>query len=461
MPDLRILVADDEAGIRDAAKRWLGQDGYQVHLASDGEEALALARASDFDLVLLDVRMPKLDGFSVLEQIRAAQLIPTVIMMSAFGDDEAVLDAIRRGAYDFLPKPFKRADLQLMLRKAIERERLVRENNSLREALRSEVVFENMIARSESMHGVFRTIRKVAEFKSSVLISGESGTGKELVARALHFHSPRRDQPFVPVNCGAIPENLLESELFGHAKGAFTDASRAKAGLFEEASHGTLFLDEISSLPLALQVKLLRVLQEGEVRRVGDNRATPIDVRVVAASIDDLSELVEANTFRQDLFYRLNVIAIHLPPLRQRREDVPLLAEHFVKLLNERLGTRVKGLRPDAMQALIDYHWPGNVRQLQNVIERAIVLAESAFIETHDLPREVHDCKATGQGHPLPLIDDGNLSIKLAKEALERELIHRALTKTGGNRTQAAKLLELSHRALLYKISAYDLGNVK
>ena len=376
----------------------------------------------------------------------------------------AVVDAIRKGAYDYLAKPFEKAELLLAIRKAEERERLARENRTLKESLRSDASFDNIVARSEVMHAIFRTVRKVAAFKSTVLVTGESGTGKELIARAVHFASPRADKPFVAVNCGAIPETLLESELFGHVKGAFTDASRAKPGLFEEADGGTIFLDEIGALPLALQVKILRVLQEDEVRRVGDTRETPIDVRVVAATLDDLATMVDEGEFREDLFYRLNVIPLQLPPLRDRKDDIPLLCDHFLARYNQALGTAVAGYTPDALEALVGYHWPGNVRQLQNVIERAMVLCESERIGLDDLPPRVRDDRHGAGGLHSAVadqVDEDDLSIKKHTRTLERELIRRALVKTGGNRTHAAKLLELSHRALLYKIKDYELRDVK
>lgn len=465
MGKLRVLIVDDEDGIRTAASRWLKKEGYNVRTSPDGQAAVSELVGEEFDVVLCDVRMPELGGFELLDIIRERSLAPVVVMMSAFGDDEASLDAIRKGAYDYLPKPFTRGELLLTIRKAEERERLVRENTTLRDAMKVEASFDNIVARSEVMHQIFRTIRKVADFKSTVLVSGESGTGKELVARAIHFTSSRCDQPFVPVNCGAIPEQLLESELFGHVKGAFTDATRSKPGLFEEANNGTLFLDEISSLPLSLQVKLLRVLQESEIRRVGDTKAIPVNVRIIAAAVDELSELAAQGEFREDLYYRLNVIPINIPPLRERREDISMLAEHFLKMLNERLGTQVKGIDADTMQAICDYHWPGNVRQLQNIIERAVVLCEGAFIELRDLPPKVRASQLPNSSAVTSSIEgfilDDDLSVKKATRLLERELIRRALEKTAGNRTQASKLLELSHRALLYKMKEYELQDIK
>ncbi len=459
MNPTRILVIDDEEGIRNAAQRWLTQEGFEVSSAPDGQAGLELLEALEPEMILCDVRMPNVDGWAVLEAARAHPCRPLCILMSAFGDSDTAIAMIRKGAYDFIPKPFSRGELLLTIQKAQEREHLVRENQALRSVLTQETTYENMVARSDVMHQVFRTIRKVADFKSTVLITGESGTGKELVARALHFQSSRQDKAFVPVNCGAIPEQLLESELFGHAKGAFTDAKRAKTGLFEEASSGTLFLDEITSLPIALQVKLLRVLQEGELRRVGDNRSISINVRIIAAAIDDLGDLVAQGDFREDLYYRLNVIPIHLPPLRERREDIPLLVNHFLTVLNEKLGTKVHDIDHAAMQVLLDYHWPGNVRQLINVLERTVVLCEHERIKTEDLPPKIRGGYASQPcGTSLDnFIAEDDLSIKKATRLLERELILRALRKTQGNRTQAAKVLELSHRALLYKIKDYDV----
>ena len=464
MSPLKVLVVDDEEGIRMAAGRWLRRAGYDVDEAEDGAVALSLLQTRSYHIVLCDVRMPELDGNALLDRIQADSLANVVIMMSAFGDADDALAAIRRGAYDYLPKPFKRDALLLMIAKVEERERLLRENNTLRETLRQDAAFENIVAQSDVMHSVFRVIRKIAEFKSTVLVTGESGTGKELVARAIHCRSNRASKPFVAVNCGAIPETLLESELFGHVRGAFTDANKARAGLFEEADGGTLLLDEIGTLPLALQVKLLRVLQEGELRRLGENKPRTVDVRVIAAGIDDLSELVDRGEFREDLYYRLNVIPIRLPPLRERPGDIPLLVEHALLRFNKLLGTGVKGFSPDAMQALCDYHWPGNVRQLQNVVERALVLSEGDRVQLQDLSSKLQRAQAPQPERAadgVPLVAPGEFSIKAATHRIEHYLISAALKETEGNRTHAAKLLEISHRALLYKIKNYGLQDVK
>jgi two-component system response regulator AtoC len=339
------------------------------------------------------------------------------------------------------------------LRKAEEREQLRRENKALREAVERSTRFEEMIGRSEAIQQVFRFIERAAGVSTTVLIQGESGTGKELVARALHKRGPRASRPFIAVNCGAIPATLLESELFGHKRGAFTDATSDKVGLFEAAHEGTLFLDEVGELPLALQVKLLRVLQEGTIRRIGETRDRNIDVRVIAATVRDLEAEVASGHFREDLFYRLNVLPIQVPPLRERPEDIPLLVDHFVARNNARLGTRIRGVDEHARKILLAYHWPGNVRELENVIERAMVLAEGDVIGEADLPDRL---KRREDARLLALSSD-ELSIKKTTRFIEEQLIRRALEKTGGNRTAAARLLEISHRALLYKIKDYGI----
>jgi two-component system response regulator AtoC len=385
--------------------------------------------------------------------------------MTAYGSREVAVEAMKRGAYDYLSKPFEADELILLLRKAEERERLFRENQSLARQIRStgqepENGFGDLVGRSPQMTEMFRTLRKIAEFKTTVLIGGESGTGKELVARAIHRHSPRCAQPFVAVNCGAIPANLLESELFGHRKGAFTDATRDRKGLFEEASGGTLFLDEIGELPLGLQVKLLRVLQEEEIRRLGDCQDIKVDVRVVAATARDLAVEVGRGAFREDLYYRLNVFAVRLPPLRERREDIPLLVQHFLSRMNARMGLQVTGVSADTQRLLSSYGWPGNVRELENTIERAIVLAEGSEIGPDALPDRMRAEPPRTPSTPVAP-DDGDLSIKRASRRSEVDLISRALSRTKGNRTRAAELLEISHRALLYKIKEYGIVSIR
>jgi len=452
----RVLVVDDEENIRVVLKALLRRHGYEVETASNGEEALALVDSFGPDFVLTDVRMPKMGGLDLLSTLRAKQSDATVIVMSAYGNVEAALEAIKAGAYDYVQKPFKNEEIVLILRKAEEREALRRENRALREEIRKENKYEDLLAKSQSMQDIFRTVTKIADYKTTVLISGESGVGKELVARAIHARSLRGAKRFVAVNCGAIPETLLESELFGHKKGAFTDATADRRGLFEEADGGTLFLDEVGELPLALQVKLLRVLQDETIRRLGDARDVKVDVRIVAATHRDLGAEVKAGRFREDLYYRLNVLPIVVPPLRDRRDDIPVLMDHFVARNNARLGTRIRGVEPEARRLLLEYAWPGNVRELENSIERAMVLAESEMITAHELPERIREAR-----DPIKMqLASGELSIKKTTRLIEEVLIRRALQKTRGNRTRAAQVLEISHRALLYKIKEFGLTDL-
>jgi len=377
-------------------------------------------------------------------------------VMSAYGTQDDAIQAMKAGAYDYVSKPFKPDEVVLVLRKAEERERLQRENRRLRTELAEGYRFENIVGASEGMAEVLRQVRKVAPLKTTVLLVGESGTGKELVARALHELSPRASLPFVAVNCGAIPAELIESELFGHVRGAFTDAVRNKKGLFAEADGGTLFLDEVGELPSPLQVKLLRALQEEEIRRVGDTRPEKVDVRVVAATARDLARAVKEGLFREDLFYRLNVVGIRLPPLRERPGDVGALSGHFLaKHARLRPDGPVEGFTPEALEAMQAYRWPGNVRELEHAVERALVLSEGPRIREEDLPDEV---RAPARGPPPSPPPEGTLSIKQATRAVEEQLIRRALERTGGNRTRAAEILEISYRALLYKIKEYGIS---
>jgi len=450
----RVLVVDDEENIRLVLRTLLKKKGYEVEVASSAEEALGRLDPFDPDFVIADVRMPGMSGIELCAELKARASGATVIVMSAFGSVDLAIEAMKAGAYDYISKPFKQDEVLLTLRKADEREQLRRENRALREAVRKQNELGEMLGKSEAIQKVFRTIEKVAVYPTTVLVQGESGTGKELVARALHRLSPRNEEAFVAVNCGAIPEALLESELFGYKRGAFTDARSDKRGLFEEAHEGTLFLDEIGELPMALQVKLLRALQEGAIRRLGETKDRIVDVRLIAATVRDLRTEVEEGRFREDLFYRLNVLQLTVPPLRERRDDIPLLIEHFIERCNARLGTRIRGVDQKARKLLLDYNWPGNVRELENLVERAVVLAEEDVLGPADLPdrlREPADPVASS-------LASGELSIKKTARYMEETLIRRALEKTGGNRTSAAKLLEISHRALLYKIKDYGLA---
>jgi two-component system, NtrC family, response regulator AtoC len=452
----RVLVVDDEENIRLVLRTLLRKQGYEVEVAESGEDALALIDTFGPDVILTDVRMPKMGGLDLLATLKAKQCPATVIVMSAYGNVDLALEAMKAGAYDYVSKPFKPDEIVLALRKAEERESLRRENRALREQIRHENAFESILAKSPQMIEVFRTIQKVADFKTTVLVMGESGVGKELVARAIHATGVRRSAPFVAINCGAIPENLLESELFGHKKGSFTDATSDRRGLFEEATGGTLLLDEIGELPLNLQVKLLRALQEESIRRVGDSKDIKVDVRIIAATHRDLAAEAKAGRFREDLFYRINVLPIVIPPLRARREDINLLIDHFIARNNARLGTHVRGLSTEARKLLLDYAWPGNVRELENTIERAIVLADSEILQTTDLPERIREALDPVQMQ----LATGELSIKKTSAAIEELLIRRALTKTKGNRTRAAEILEISHRALLYKIKDYKISDL-
>ena len=449
----RVLVVDDEENIRLVLRTLLRKSGYEVAVADNGESALALVDSFAPDVILTDVRMPKMGGLDLLAALRARENPATVIVMSAYGNVDLALEAMKAGAYDYVSKPFKPDEIVLVLRKAEERKSLRRENRALREQIRSEQRFETILAKSAPMLAIFRMITKIAEYKTTVLVTGESGVGKELVARAIHARSSRQAGAFVAINCGAIPEALLESELFGHKKGAFTDAVSDRRGLFEEASGGTLLLDEIGELPLPLQVKLLRVLQEETLRRVGDTRDTKVDVRIIAATHRDLAAEVKAGRFREDLYYRINVLPVVIPPLRERKEDVPLLVEHFLTRNNARLGTSLRGLSTDARKLMLEYAWPGNVRELENTIERAMVLAEGDLIEVGDLPERLRETLDPVKAQ----LASGELSIKKTSAAVEEILIRRALQKTKGNRTRAAEILEISHRALLYKIKDYKI----
>ena len=452
----RVLVVDDEENLRLVLRTLLRRHGYEVETAASGEEGLALVDSFGPDVVLTDVRMPKMGGLDLLETLRAKGNDATVIVMSAYGNMDMAIEAMKAGAYDYVQKPFKPDEVVLTLRKAEERETLRRENRALRDEIRKEHRFEDILAKSGRMQEIFRTIAKIADYKTTVLVTGESGTGKELVARAVHRRSSRRGGPFVAVNCGAIPENLLESELFGHKKGAFTDAVQDRRGLFEEAHTGTLFLDEIGELPLGLQVKLLRVLEDEKIRRLGEARDVQVDVRIVAATHRDVAAETKAGRFREDLFYRLNVLHIHVPPLRERRDDVPLLIEHFVARNNSRLGTGIRGIDTEARRLLYEYAWPGNVRELENTIERAMVLAEGEQIVAADLPERIREAR-----DPVQLqLASGELSVKKTMRIIEEILIRRALQKTKGNRTRAAEVLEISHRALLYKIKDYEITDL-
>jgi two-component system response regulator AtoC len=449
-----VLVIDDEPNMRHMMTVVLEKAGYTVTVAQDGLEALSFMEGTHFDLILCDLRMPKMDGLAFLKQVAEGGLDTVVIMMSAYGTIDTAVEAMKLGAADYISKPFKPDEILLKVGQVQERNRLREENLRLRDEVVEKFSFHNIVAKSKAMGKIFDTIRKIADYKTTVLISGESGSGKELIARAIHYNGERKLKPIVAVNCGALPENLLESELFGHIKGAFTDATKDKKGLFQEANGGTLFLDEIAALPLSLQVKLLRVLQDEMVRPVGGTQPSKVDVRIIAATAVNLAEAVKEGSFREDLYYRINVLLIDVPALRQRKEDVPLLLNHFVERFNRRLGKDIKGIRPEAMQVLINYPWPGNVRELENVIERTMVLTEQTEIHVEELPEEIKGAQAVVHD----TWTSRSMSIKANTVVMEKILIQKALEETKNNRTRAAKILGISHPTLLSKMKTYGIS---
>jgi len=454
----RLLIVDDEESMRHMLGAMLRPHGYVIDEARDGSEALDAVRRQHFDFVLCDVRMPGMDGMDFLRAVLAEQPALTVLMMSAYAGLDEALAAMHLGAYDFITKPFKQDEVLFTLRKLEEREGLRRENSRLRSQLAAssggEGEFAHIIFRSRSMEKLCTMAARIAAHDTTVLITGESGTGKELVARGIHAASGRCKREMISVNCGCIPEHLMESELFGHEKGAFTGAEAATPGLFVAADGSTLFLDEIGELPPQLQVKLLRVLQEREVRPLGSVRSRRVDVRVLAATSRDLMQAVAGGTFREDLFYRLNVIRLDIPPLRERREDIPPLVEHFLARFCASYQVDVRGVAPAAMSILLSHGWPGNVRELENVVARAVVLAEKKMILPENLPPELG-----GSADNERRLDDffSGYSLKAAQKVLEQRFIARALEATGGNRTRAAELLELSYPSLLAKMREYGL----
>jgi len=453
---LRLLVIDDEDNMCHMLSTLLSKNGYIVDTASHGLEGLEKIDKTQYDFILCDINMPKMDGIEFLKAANNRLEKTSVIMMSAYGTIDSAVDAMKNGAYDYISKPFKSDEVLLSLKKAEERETLRRENLQLKEQIKNiegNYNFGNMIAKSKEMQSIFKLSAKVALYDTTILISGESGTGKELIARGIHFSGKRSEKPLIPVNCGSIPENLIESELFGYIKGAFTGADKNKKGLFEAADKGTIFLDEVGELPLTMQVKLLRVLQENEIRPVGDSKSREIDVRVIGATSLDLEEEVKKGNFREDLFYRLNVLSIKLPPLRDRTEDIPLLCNLFIDRFNNKLEKNIQGISSKALSLLIEHYWPGNVRELENAMERAVLLADESMLLPDNFPPEL--------GVKSYDVDDNDIfnlhSLRVAKEILEKKLITKVLIKTAGNRTKASKLLEISHPSLLSKIKAYNI----
>ncbi len=451
----RLLVIDDEENMRHFLKSLLEKEGYKVFLAKNGRAGIEILENDKISTVLCDIRMPEMDGIEFLKEISNRNIDTTVITMSAYGTIDLAIETMKLGAYDYISKPFKPDEILLTLIKAAERESLKNENISLRKEVEQKYSFSNIIGKSPEIINIFDIIKKISGFKSSVLLTGESGTGKELVAKAIHYNSSRKDNPFVAVNCGAIPETLLESELFGHKKGSFTGAVNDRKGIFEEADGGTLLLDEIGDIPLNLQVKLLRVLQEGETRRIGHDTPTPVDVRIIAATAKDLAQEVSNSTFREDLYYRLNVLPIHIPPLRERKDDIHLLVKHFIKKYNKAHSLSIKPPGPSVLKALMGHSWPGNIRELENIIERSMILASGDSLDIKDMQNTL----ATLKTSDLNLITEEIFSIKKISRIIEEKLIFKALQKTGGNKSRAAKLLEISYPSLLSKIDDYKTGD--
>jgi len=466
-----VLIVDDEPSIREFLEILLRRLGHKTRLATEAHDAIAKLSASAVDLVLTDLRLPKGSGMDVLKWVTEHQADTQVIMMTAFATTENAVDAMKLGAYDYVIKPFKVDELTVVIERALERKNLKQQNQELRFALDARTGQNRLIGQSSAMRAVFDLIGKVAPTRTTVLLTGESGTGKELVARAIHARSPRASEPFVPINCGAIPETLIESELFGHVKGAFTGANTDKPGLFEAAGKGTVFLDEIGELPLQMQVRLLRVLQERMTRRVGGNNDVELECRVVAATNRNLAEEVAQNRFREDLYFRLNVIEIPLPSLRDRREDIAMLADGFVAKFAEEQASAVRRISDDAMRVLVAYEWPGNVRELENVIERGVTLASGASVTVDDLPFHVR--RGSGAAPRERTQEGASLDVEIAPEGvrlehvlerIERRYIELALERTGGKKKQAAALLGLTFRSFRYRVAklgirADDMGD--
>ncbi len=442
----RVLVIEDEEKLRRVVQLQLQTSGYEVELAGTAEEGLALAERAD--LVLTDLRLPGMSGLDFLEKMHALRPGLPVVMMTAFGSVETAVDAMKKGAADFLVKPFSLDHLTAVAAKALEMQDLREENKRLKEELGGRYQLDSIVGRSAPMQEVFAMVLRVAATRATVLLAGESGVGKDMIARAIHYHSPRKDKPFVKINCTAIPENLMESELFGYEKGAFTGANMTKPGKFELADTGTVFLDEIGDVPMAIQVKLLRILQEREFERLGSNKTRHIDVRVVAATNVDLRRALEEGTFREDLYYRLNVLPINIPSLRERRDDIPYLADHFIRKHAAELGAAELEMSVDATDKLMAYHWPGNVRELENVIERSLVLANGGRLEAADIRLDMapRSRVAAGGGDTLFLPD--GMTLDQYGETIIREAMRRAQ----GNKSQAARLLGLTRNALRYRL---------
>ena len=454
----KILVVDDEASIREFLEIMLKKEGYDVTCAEDGQQAVEILKKKSFDMVISDLQMPRMTGIELLHHVNLNYPELTFMVITAFGTTESAVEVMKKGAYDYLTKPFKIDEVRLNIKNAVKSKHLEIENRSLKRELQKEFNFQNLVGNSENMHNVYNIVERVSQSPTNVLITGESGTGKEMVAKAIHYNGFFKDKPFVTVNCGAIPEALMESEMFGHKKGSFTGAICDKQGLFEIADGGTLFLDEVGELPLSIQVKLLRAIQERVIRKVGDIQDLKVSVRIIAATNRILEEMVKTGEFREDLYYRLNVILIHVPSLRERRDDIPLLAEFFLKKYNEKLIKSIQGISDEAMLSLKKYRYPGNVRELENIIERTVALEGGATILPESLPPFVMTAsgRKMASSQDIEITDDG-VDLDNIIGHIEKELIVKAIHKASGVKKNAAKLLGITFRSMRYRIRKYNL----
>jgi two-component system response regulator PilR (NtrC family) len=456
----RILVVDNEKSMREMLSIALEKEGYEVETARNGEVAVEMVEKDNFDVVITDINMPRSNGIDVLDAVNRIHAGTPVIMMTGYASPETAVETMKKGAYDYITKPFNMEDFKLIIRNASEKKQLTEENAYLKYALKDKYQFGNIIGKNEGMRKVFEYIEKVSNSNATVLVGGESGTGKELVAKALHYNSSRKNYPFISINCGAMPENLLESELFGHEKGAFTSADSTKVGLMEVANKGTFFLDEVYDAPLTTQVKLLRVLQEREITRVGGTKPIKVDLRIIAATNRDLAEGVKEKVFREDLYYRLKVIAIELPPLRKRKEDIALLVRHFINKYNEQhdKGHKIQGIQPDALKCLENYEWPGNIRELENTIERAVVLESNDLIGVSSLPEEIFQAPSPADNLIPSMTGDDPVDLEQTLDNIEKSMLLGALSKSDGMINKAAKLLNLSFRSMRYRVKKHNIN---
>lgn len=457
----RILVVDDEESIREFLDIMLRKEGYEVTCAEDGQKALDILKKKAIDMVISDLQMPNLTGIELLRQVKDQFPDMLFMMITAFGSTENAVEAMKLGAYDYLTKPFKIDEVRINIANALRSKDLEVENRVLKKELTREFSFQSVVGNSDAMHRIFEMVRRVSATPTNILVTGESGTGKEMVAKAIHYNGPLKDKAFVTINCGAIPESLMESEMFGHKKGSFTGAVVDKAGLFEVADGGTLFLDEVGELPPSIQVKLLRAIQERVIRRVGGIDDTKVDVRIIAATNRDLEEMVSTGDFRQDLFYRLNVINIRMPALRERTGDIPLLANHFLAKYNERLAKSINSISTEAMDMLKKYQYPGNVRELENIIERTVALEGGATILPESLPPFVNtpSGRKLASSHEIEITEDGIELDKIIGQ-IEKELLVKAIHAANGVKKRAARLLNITFRSMRYRVEKYNLGTI-